>query len=201
MKFTLIEQRNLHQGFFRLDACTVRHDTFAGGELEIVRENLERGDAVVVLLYDPQRDEVLLIEQFRIGPVARNDNPWLIELVAGMLHPGEDPLECARRECIEEAGYEAKNLKALGSYYVSPGGCSERIFLYLSEVDASQPVGKGGGLDSEHEDIRVFWVKREEAMGMIRNGRINSSGPMLALLLAFPNSKAHQKRKTNLSLQ
>lgn len=150
-----------------------------------MRENLERGDAVVVLLHDPIRDEVLLIEQFRIGPVARNDNPWLIEVVAGMLHPGEDPLDCARHECIEEAGYEPTTLKSLGSYYVSPGGCSERIFLYLSEVDATQPVGTGGGLDHEHEDIRVFWVKREDALAMVRDGRINSSGPMLALLLAF----------------
>ncbi|MDQ6972894.1 MAG: NUDIX domain-containing protein [Mariprofundaceae bacterium] len=186
MKFTLLEQKVLHQGFFRFESCTVRHDTFAGGELEIVRENLERGDAVVVLLHDPRRDEVLLIEQFRIGPTARNDKPWLIEVVAGMLHPNEDPLECARRECIEEAGYEPTILNPLGSYYVSPGGCSERIFLYLGEVDASQPIGKGGGLDSEHEDIRVFWVKREEAIAMTHDGRINSSGPMLALLLAFP---------------
>jgi len=183
MKYKLLEKTTLHQGFFRLDACTIRHERFAGGELEIVRENLERGDAVVVLLHDPARDEVLLIEQFRIGPTARNDNPWLIEMVAGMLNPDEDALECARRECIEEAGYEPTTLTPLGSYYVSPGGCSERIFLYLGEVDASQPVGKGGGLESEHEDIRVFWVKREAALAMIRDGRINSSGPMLALLL------------------
>jgi len=185
VKFTLIEQKTLHQGFFRLDVRTVRHERFDGGELEIRREYMERGDAVVVLLYDPRRDEVLLIEQFRIGPTARGDNPWLIEVVAGMLHPGEDPLDCARRESIEEAGYEPTSLKPIGSYYASPGGTSERIFLYLSEVDASQPVGQGGGLDSEHEDIRVFWAKREEAMAMIADGRINSSGPMLALLLAF----------------
>ena len=153
-----------------------------------MRENLERGDAVVVLLHDPLRDEVLLIEQFRIGPVPRNDNPWLIELVAGMLGPDEDPLDCARRECVEEAGYEPATLKPLASYYVSPGGSSERIFLYLSEVDAAKPVGAGGGLDSEHEDIRVFWVKRKEALAMVRDGRINSSGPMLALLLAFTDS-------------
>lgn len=152
-----------------------------------MRENFERGDAVAVLLYDPKRDEILLIEQFRIGPAIRQDKAWLIEVVAGMLHPGEDPIECARRECLEEAGYAPQSLKSLGSYYVSPGGTSERLFLFMSEVDASQPVGKGGGLDSEHEDIRVFWVKREEALAMVHDGRINSSGPMLALLLAFGN--------------
>ncbi|HCS12912.1 MAG: DNA mismatch repair protein MutT [Zetaproteobacteria bacterium CG06_land_8_20_14_3_00_59_53] len=186
MKYTLLEQTTGYQGFFRLDVSTIRHDRFDGGELEIKREYLERGDAVVVLLFDPALDEVLLIEQFRVGPVARDDHPWLIEVVAGMLHPGEDPLDCARRECIEEAGYEPAKLTPLGSYYVSPGGCSEKIHLYLSEVDRSKPVGTGGGLESEHEDIRVFWVSRAEALAMVEDGRINSSGPMLALLLAFP---------------
>lgn len=185
MKYTLIEHGNIYQGFFRLDVRTVRHDRFDGGELEIRREYMERGDAVVVLLHDPARDKVLLIEQFRIGPTARGDNPWLIEVVAGMLDEGEDPLECARRESIEEAGYEPESLKLLKEYYPSPGGCSERILLYLGEVDAENPVGKGGGLDEEHEDIRVFWVSSEEALAMVHDGRINSSGPMLAILLAF----------------
>jgi len=76
-------------------------------------------------------------------------------------------------------------LKSLGCFYVSPGGSSERSFLYMGEVDAASPVTKGGGVSDEHEDIRTFWVKRDQAMAMVRNGRINSSGPMLALLLAF----------------
>lgn len=187
MKYTLIDESTLHDGFFRMDVRTVRHDRFDGGEQEVRREYLERGDAVVILLHDPVRDEVLLIEQFRIGPTARGDHAWLIEVVAGMLHEGEDPEECARRECIEEAGYEPTGLKPLGMYYVSPGGTSERIFLYQAEVDRNSPVADGGGLDEEHEDIRVFWVSRKEAMTMVQDGRINSSGPMMALLLAFRN--------------
>lgn len=185
MKYTRIDQQTRYQGFFQMHADTVRHERFDGGEIEITREYLERGDAVVVLLHDPKKDKVLLLEQFRIGPTARGDNPWLIEMVAGMLHEGEDPQECAKRECIEEAGYEPTELKELGTYYVSPGGTSERIFLYMAEVDADKPVGEGGGLDEEHEDIRVFWVFREEALAMVADGRINSSGPMLAMLLAF----------------
>ena len=185
MDYKILGKSRPYDGFLKMDTIHAEHEVFDGGTITVERECMERGDAVVVLLYDPDRDEVLLIEQFRIGPTARDDNPWLIEVVAGMLHPGEDPEKCARRECIEEAGYEPKSLKPLGSYYVSPGGTSERIFLYMSEVDADNPVGKGGGLDSEHEDIRVFWVKREEALAMTQDGRINSSGPMLALLLAF----------------
>lgn len=187
MHYEIKAKKTLYRGFFELDVYSLEHDRFDGGRQVIERENFERGDAVVVLLYDRGKDKVLLTEQFRIGPAVRGDNAWLIELVAGMMGPGEDPIECARRECIEEAGYEPKALNLIGSYYVSPGGTSERIYLFVSEVEMDQPAGRGGGLAGEHEDIRVFWVTREEALAMVRDGRINSSGPMLALLLAFNN--------------
>jgi ADP-ribose pyrophosphatase len=190
MHYEIKAKKNLYRGFFELNAYSLEHDRFDGGRQTIERENFERGDAVVVLLYDRGRDKVLLTEQFRIGPAVRGDNAWLIELVAGMIKPGEDPLECARRECIEEAGYEPTALNFIARYYASPGGTSERIFLFMSEVEMDQPVGEGGGLISEHEDIRAFWVAREEALAMVRDGRINSSGPMLALLLAFMNGRS-----------
>ncbi|GMR00453.1 MAG: ADP-ribose diphosphatase [Zetaproteobacteria bacterium] len=189
MHFQMKEKHPLYRGFFQLDAYTVEHDRFDGGKQTIVREHLERGDAVAVLLYDPARDDVLFIEQFRIGPAARGDveekDAWLIEIVAGMIDEGEDPEACARRECVEEAGYAPETLRPLGSYYSTPGGSSERIYLYLGEVDADKPCGSGGGLDKEHEDIRTRWVSRKQAMQWMTEGRINSAPPLLALLLAF----------------
>lgn len=185
MKYRQLDSRTVYRGFFRLDVHTIEHERFDGGMLAIERENLERGDAVAVLLHDPGKDQVLLIEQFRIGPMVRGEYPWLIEIVAGVVDEGEAIEACARRECIEEAGYEPKHLRRLGCFYPSPGGMSERIFLYLGDVDSCQPAGQGGGLDHEHEDIRVSWVKREEALAMVHDGRINSAAPMLALLLAF----------------
>ncbi|MDQ6958692.1 MAG: NUDIX domain-containing protein [Mariprofundaceae bacterium] len=189
MRYKIKEQRPLHRGFFRLDAFTVEHDRFDGGKQTIVREHLERGDAVAVLLYDPVKDTVLFIEQFRIGPAVRGDveekDAWLIEIVAGMIDEDEDPEACARRECVEEAGYAPKTLQPLGNYYSTPGGSSERIYLYLGEVDADKPCGSGGGLDEEHEDICTRWVSRKQAMQWVHQGRINSAPPLLALLLAF----------------
>ncbi len=189
MHYELIDKRSLYNGFFRLDAFTVEHDRFDGGSQTIVREHLERGDAVAVLLYDPARDAVLFIEQFRIGPAVRRDageqDAWLIEIVAGMVDEGETPETCARRECVEEAGYAPETLQPLGNYYATPGGSSERIYLYMGEVDADKPCGRGGGLDEEHEDIRTLWVDREQAMQWVYEGRINSAPPMMALLLAF----------------
>jgi len=185
MHYRLLETKTLYQGFFRLDACRIEHDAFAGGSLEVTRELFERGDAVAVLLYDEGRDEVLLLEQFRIGPAVRNDAAWMIEIVAGMVDEGESIEACARREAIEEAGYVPASLEHLGRYYVSPGGASERIDLFLGLIDRSAPVGDGGGVAHEHEDIRLHWVSRATAMQWLLEGRINSGAPMLALLLAF----------------
>lgn len=185
MQFRILDAHPLYRGFFRLDRYTVEHDAYAGGSLTVQREHLERGDAVAVLLVDRGRDEVLLIEQFRIGPAVHGDEAWMVEIVAGMLDDGEDAEACARRECVEEAGYAPARLTLLSEYYTTPGGSSERIRVYMGEVDRERPVATGGGLDHEHEDIRVFWLPRVEAMRWLAAGRIRSATPMLALLLAF----------------
>ena len=185
MKYTIRNKEALSHRFFHLDSYEVEHDKFDGGSLTIHREHLERGNAVAALLYDKNYDEVLLIEQFRIGPAIRNDNAWLIEVVAGMIDEGEDKEAAIRREALEESGYEPQELVHLGKYYSTPGGSSETIDLYLGYVDKDKPQGNGGGMDEEHEDIRCFWTTREEAVQMVRDGRINSGGPMLAVLLSF----------------
>lgn len=185
MKYTILKKKLLHQGFFRFEGFEIEHETFAGGFLTVQREILERGDAVAALLYDKTYDEVLLIEQFRVGPAARGDNAWMIEIVAGMIDDGEDKEDAVIRESIEEAGYKPKDLTYLGKYYASPGGTSESLDLYLGFVDKDQPVAEGGGVDEEHEDIRTFWVSRAQAVALVKNGKINSGAPMLAVLLAF----------------
>ncbi|MDX8402746.1 MAG: NUDIX domain-containing protein [Mariprofundaceae bacterium] len=185
MRYVIEDERTLYRGFFRLDALTIRHERFDGGEQTVRRELLERGDAVAVLLYDPEADEVLLIEQFRVGPAVRKDDPWLIEVVAGMIDEGETPREAAMREAIEEAGHAPRELIHLARYYSTPGGSSERIDLFLGIVDKHAPDNNGGGVDHEGEDIRRFWLPRAVAMRWLVEGRINSGAPMLALLMSF----------------
>jgi len=185
MQYKLIDKKPLYRGFFKLDGYDIEHESFEGETIEMHREHLERGDAIAMLLYDPDGDEVLLIEQFRIGPAVRGDKAWLIEVVAGMIDEGEEPVAAACREAVEEAGYEPYKVEHLGRYYSTPGGSSERIDLYLGLVDKSKPVGDGGGMKHEHEDIRPFWISREEAMRWLASGKIDSGAPMLALLLSF----------------
>jgi len=185
MKYKFTQQRPLYRGFFHLDAYSIEHERFDGQSMQVEREHLERGNAVAILLYDPQCDEVLLIEQFRIGPAVRGDEAWLIEVVAGMIDAGEDGETAARRESIEEAGYAPESITLLGQYYSTPGGSSEHITLYLGIIDKDSAIATGGGVADECEDIRPFWLARKEAMQWVANGKINSGGPMLALLLAF----------------
>ncbi len=170
-----------YQGFYRLQRLRLRHRLFAGGmSPPLEREVIDKGDVAAVLLYDPRRDEVVLIEQFRIG--ARDDarGPWLLEIVAGLIEPGETPEQVARREALEEAGCTVQELLPISTFYTSPAQTSQRTHLYLGRVDSS---GAGGihGLAEEGEDIRVVCLAAEQAISLAEQGRTDSSWPLISL--------------------
>lgn len=117
----IIERENCFRGFYRLDRIKLRHRQFAGNMgPQLTRELFVRHDAVCVLPYDPQRDEVVLIEQFRVGAMDKSSNPWLLELVAGLIDKDEEPEEVARREAIEEADLPLTSLWPITQYYPRP---------------------------------------------------------------------------------
>lgn len=177
----ILDKAPLYKGFFTMLKYRLRHRLFAGGwSPEIHREIFERGHAVAMLPYDPVLDEVVLIEQFRAGALATCEHPWLLECVAGIIEPGEAPEQVCRREAMEEAGLKIQRLHPMLSYLSSPGGTTERLYLYVGECDASQ-AGGIHGLDSEHEDIRVHRVKSDDALAMIQNGRIDNAATLIAL--------------------
>lgn len=182
-------RRDLYKGYARMEEWRLRHRLFDGGwSKEISRECLQRGHAVAVLPYDPDLDRVVLIEQFRIGAAASADSPvwtappspWLIEVVAGIIDPGETPENVAHRETFEEAGCSVKALRHISSYLSTPGCASETLALYLGHVDASD-VGGIHGLDEEGEDIRVFSEPAAVAFAMVADGTINNSTAIIAL--------------------
>jgi ADP-ribose pyrophosphatase len=179
--FEVLDKSIVYSGFFRMEKYRLRHQLFAGGwSPAISRECLERGHAVAVLPYDPDRDQVVMLEQFRIGALEVPDGPWLLEIVAGIIGPGEDKLDVARREAREEAGCELLNIVPIGEYLVSPGGTSESITLYCGRVDTTG-IGGVHGLAEEHEDIRVQVLPTQEAMRLLHGGRILSATPLIAL--------------------
>jgi ADP-ribose pyrophosphatase len=177
----LIEKTTPYQGFFRIDVYHLRHRRFGGGWTEVMsRELFERGHATVVLPYDPVRDAVVLIEQFRIGAYAAGFAPWLIEPVAGIVEPGESPEEVARREALEEANCEITELESIGTVLSSPGGCSEVHHLFCGRVD-SEGVGGIHGLEHEHEDIRAFTLTLDTALERLGRGEYNNVSTVMTL--------------------
>ncbi|MEW5726679.1 MAG: NUDIX domain-containing protein [Pseudomonadota bacterium] len=182
------------QSYFRIDKYRLKHRTFAGGwSGEVVREVFERGHAVAVLLYDPDRDEVALIEQFRVGAYAAGWNPWLVEIVAGIIEDGEHPDDVARREVKEEAGCDCLDLIPVMHPILSPGAVSETCKIYCARVDCST-IGGLHGLAHEGEDIRVFTLPADEAIAMVKDGRVNNSVAMMALLWLALEKDALRKR-------
>lgn len=179
--FKIEETETVYQGFFRMDKITLGHRRFNGEWLgPFTRELFERGQAVCVLLYDPTRDQVVLIEQFRVGAIEDERSPWLIELVAGMVEEGESYEDVALRESEEEAGCTPSKLIPICNYWVSPGGTSERVALYCGLVD-SEGLGGLHGLECEHEDIRLHSISFTEAYQAVESGVINNAATIMAL--------------------
>ena len=181
-KFTILEKTIGYAGFFRMEKYQLRHELFRGDwSATLTRECLERGHAVAVLLYDPEQDQVVLIEQFRVGAMEFPGGPWLLEIVAGIMDKPEESAEAvARREAVEEAGCPILDLVPICHYLVSPGGTSESIRLFCGRVNAT---GVGGlrGVVEEGEDIRLHVMPRSAAMTLLQTGRINSAAPIIAL--------------------
>ncbi|EGT3573919.1 ADP-ribose diphosphatase [Citrobacter sp. ANG330] len=177
----IIARETLYRGFFSLDLYRFRHRLF-NGEMsqEVRREIFERGHAAVLLPFDPERDEVVLIEQVRIAAYDTSETPWLLELVAGMIEDGETVEDVARREAMEEAGIVVKRTKPVLSYLASPGGTSERSSIMVGEVDATTANGIHG-LADENEDIRVHVVSREQAYRWVEEGKIDNAASVIAL--------------------
>lgn len=179
----VLTRERLFQGFFRLERFTLRHRLHAGGWSGVIeRELFVRGPVAGVLLYDPRRDAVVLIRQFRMGAFAAGRPPWLTEIVAGIVDPGETPEETVRREAVEEAGVAITELVPVSTYLTSPGACSEVAHLFCGRVNAG---GAGGihGIHAEQEDIQVVVVPAAEAFRLRReNDEIQDSITVNTLL-------------------
>ncbi|WP_105257925.1 MULTISPECIES: ADP-ribose diphosphatase [unclassified Pseudoalteromonas] len=168
-------------GFFKVDKYRFNHALFAGGRSDTIeREIFERGHAVAVLPYDPRSRQVLLVEQIRIAAMNSKDSPWLLECIAGMADGSEDYQAVVRKEAQEEAGLELGELEFMLSYLSSPGGTSERLYLYLAQTDLSA-AGGIFGLDHEGEDIKVHVLDLDDALARLSSGEIDNAATVISL--------------------
>lgn len=181
----------LHAGFFLTRAYRLRPPRFDGHPSpEVRREVFVATDAALVLPYDPRRDRVLLVEQFRMGPFGRGDpRPWMLEPVAGRIDAGEMPEAAARRECLEEAGLALRRLEKISTHYCTPGYSTEVFHLFLGLCELPDLETGQGGLDSEQEDIRTHVIGFARAMALVESGEANN-GPLVLSLIWLQRERA-----------
>ncbi len=190
----ILEEEQLYRGFYEMRAYRLAHAGYSGNRVTIRRELMLRPDAVVVLPYDPRTEEVILIEQYRVGG-GKVETPWLIECVAGLIHPGESEEAVARREAEEEAGITLGRIRRLYEYLPSPGACDERVTLFIGEVDASTASGVHG-LADEGEDILVHRVSVARALDWLAEGHINNAASIIALQWLASHQRTLQEEWT-----
>jgi nudix-type nucleoside diphosphatase (YffH/AdpP family) len=174
-------QQRLFDDFFKVDELLVTHQQIDGTMSSVQRRLIfERGDSVAVLLFNRDKRAVALVEQFKAPALVarRRDDPttmdgWLMETLAGMIDDGETPEAAAIRETLEETGYRIRTPELIGRFFVSPGGTSERVFLYLAEVGDADRVGEGGGIDDE--DIKVLEFGLDELFERLAGGLIEDA--------------------------
>jgi len=183
MKKVAINNKNiLFNDFFKLEDALVSFEKFNGEMSEPSRRlSLERGDSVAVLVYNQTTQKLILINQFRY-PTYKNGDGWIIETIAGMIDKDESAEAAARREVQEEVGLNITSMEFISTFYLSPGGSSERIHLYFSEVSGEDAKYiEFGGMIAEGEDIKVEEMTINEALLGIKSGEIIDAKTILGI--------------------
>lgn len=201
MKVEILEKKRIFDRFFKIDEVLLRHEKHDGSmSPPQTRFCFERGESVAVILFDPGAGEVLLIEQFRYPAFSAGHGGWLLEIVAGSVDREEALETIASEEVLEETGYfiPPASLEKLCVFFASPGGTSERVHLYSGKVSSLDKKGKGGGKESEEEDIRLERISLPAAMDMVRSGKIEDAKTIIGLtMLEKKLREKHESQKSN----
>ena len=185
----VIEKTTPYKGYFQVDSYRIRHSLFEGGVSQIIpREIFERGHAAAVLPFNANTGEIILIEQFRAGAYAASMDPWLLEVVAGIIEEDETAEDLSYREAIEEAGCQMGRLEKIGNFLMTPGGSSETITLFCGEI-INHEKKDTYGLEHEGENIRAHVLKAENAYQLLKTGKVTNAITAIALQWLELNQK------------
>ncbi|WP_418638769.1 NUDIX domain-containing protein [Winogradskyella sp.] len=162
---------------------------FKNGEWKrLSRECYNRGNGAAILLYNLKKQTVILTKQFRMPAYENNKNEGMsIEACAGAIDNNDKPLETIIRETEEEVGYKIDNAKQVLTAYTSPGALTEKMYLFVAEYNETMKVSKGGGLESEDEDIEILELSFSKAIAMVKNEEIIDAKTIMLLQYAQIN--------------
>ena len=175
-------RESLFRGFIQVEKVSLRHRLFNQSEYTHVlqRELVHRPEAAGVLLYNDQRQQFALIEQFRVGAINDSYSPWQLEIIAGVLDGDETPESCIHRETLEESGCTINHVQHLFSFYPSAGACSEVFHLYVAETDLPTEGGVFG-MPDEGENILLHLFDYSEISTLLSQGRLRNAPVIMAL--------------------
>jgi len=181
-KVEIIDRQTVFQkAIFRIEETRLRHERHDGQmSAEITRLNLDRGDSVAAIIHNREDDTLVLVNQFRY-PTYGPEDGWLWELPAGIIREGEDPTEAMRRELMEETGYDVLKLNFIRSFFLSPGGSSERVHLFYASVSPTNQTAAGGGVPSEDEDIETLHILVDDAIKHLESGNLHDAKTMIGV--------------------
>lgn len=195
------EKRRVFDGFFKLDEVTVSHRQFDGAMSPDKKLLIfERGDAVAALIFNRDTGQVVLVEQFKVPTLEKsNTGGFITEVMAGMIRAGESPQEAVVRETLEETGYRIRDPELIATFFSSPGGSSERIFLYYAVVTEADKAGPGGGKRSEGEDIRLVTMTPDALFERLRSAALDDPKLIIAAYHLKDRLKINPPARTLLS--
>jgi nudix-type nucleoside diphosphatase (YffH/AdpP family) len=190
-RIEILSRETVFNNFFRIIKARLRFEKYDGTMSdEVTRLVFERGDSVAALVHDQEADTLTFTEQFRY-PTVGSGSGWILEIPAGSVEEGEQPADTMTRELEEEIGLRVEGITPIHAFYVSPGGTSERIHLYYALVTPEHYVSEGGGLASEHENIRVVTMTVKEAFAQMWAGQIHDAKTLIALQWLHLRRQAH----------
>jgi len=185
-KVEIVNETTLSDQWNRLSTFDIDYTDSQGETHRLKREIYHRTPAATILLYDPRKETVVLVRQFRLPAYLKGYEAWIAETPAGLLD-GEDPEEAIRREAMEETGYRVREVRPLFKVLMSPGAITEILHFFAASIDSSDRIAKGGGVDDEHEDIEVIVLPLKDAMAMIDSGEIFDAKTIILLQWAMLN--------------
>lgn len=182
-----LKEERLHNGFLKVDRLTFVQEKPDGVWTEpFCRELMLRGNAAAVLVHDPKLNKFLFTKQIRPGAFIKGGNPWVTEIVAGMIDKGENGYTTVKREALEETGIEIHNIEYINRFYPSVGGSSEEVEIYYAQADLSNTVEWLGCAD-ENEIIQVLTYTVEESLEMLKRGELATAANQVALYWFMAN--------------
>lgn len=179
-RIRIIDVETIWDGWSRLTNTTLDYRRRDGSVQRFKREVYDHGNAAAMLLFNPVKETVLLVRQYRYPVEINGDNPDMLEVCAGLLD-GEQPEIAAAREALEETGHAPRNIRYICDIYASPGSVTEKVSLFLGEYDETTFRHAGGGLVEEGEEIELVELKLYEALAMIPDGRIMDAKTVVLL--------------------